>query len=509
MKQEDFIMKNKRYAAIYARQSVDRKDSVSIEAQIEDCRACCGENDIIITYSDKGFSGKNTERPQLKKLVHDIENGTISKVVTYKVDRISRNITDFYNLYELMKKHDCELVSFNDKFDTTTPMGRGMMGMLAVFAEMERENISLRIRDNYNYRIKDRRWASGSAPFGFENGTVDGKKTLIPVHDEIEAVKYIFHLYASEKNISIGKLQKKLLEAGITSKCSDKGFSKASITRILKNPVYTAADELLYMYYEKLHIQIVNSRDEWNGSSSAAIVGKNGRTINRQDKSGIKVYLTNVKPSVDIKTFLMVQDRLAENAAISRDNQPGSKLFELSGLLKCADCGMAVKIHAQPTLSCTGRVEKVCSTSFRGVRLETVRSNVAVQVQERINNFNKVAEEKNQQKKKIEKEIQCLQDQLMKLIEISKVSTKTADILANEMDGLQSKINDLQLRKKLNINSHDVARLRLKLQSFTDSEGRPLDYGSLSTEDRQTVLRALVSKIYLHKDGSTDIMWKE
>ena len=111
-------MKKDRYVAIYARQSVDKKDSVSIETQIDDCKSICEETDII-TYFDKGFSGKNTDRPQLQKLIYDIENGSISKVVVYKIDRISRNIIDFYNLYEIMKRNDCKLVSYNDNFDTS------------------------------------------------------------------------------------------------------------------------------------------------------------------------------------------------------------------------------------------------------------------------------------------------------------------------------------------------------------------------------------------------------
>ena len=409
-----------------------------------------------------------------------------------------------------MKQHDCELISFNDKFDTTTPMGRGMMGMLAVFAEMERDNISLRIKDNYNYRIKDRRWASGKAPFGFENGKIDGKTTLIPIKEEIDAVKKIFKLYATEKNISIGKLQDKLNELGVKGHQSEKGFARTTLTRILKNPVYVSANELIYKYYEKLHIQFVNDKEEWDGTTSCALVGKNNRTINADEKDGMKIYLTNVKPIIDAETFLIVQDRLSENSAISRDNEPNTNLMELSGLLKCAECGMAVKMQARPTLTCNGRNQKkICNVSFKGLKLEKVQNNVAEQVQERIDNFNKFVEDRHKQKKKTEKEIQELQEQLIRLIEISKFSTKTVDILAKEMDEIQTKINELQLKQKLNINSHDVVELRLKLKSIMDVDGAPLDYKALTTEDKQTVLRALVSKIYLHKDGNINIIWKD
>lgn len=498
-----------RYVAIYARQSVDKRDSVSIETQIDDCRKICEETNII-TYADKGFSGKNTDRPKLQKLIYDIENGSICKVIVYKIDRISRNITDFYSLYELMKKNDCELVSYNEKFDTSNSMGRAMMGILAVFAQMERENISTRIIDNYNFRIKDRRWASGKAPFGFKNGKVDGKTSLIPVEEEIEAVKVIFQLYATERNISLGKLQDKLNDMGIRGHQTEKGFSRTTLTRILKNPVYAPADKLIYKYYERLHIQFVNDKSEWNGETSAAIVGKNNRTLNADDKEGIKIYLTNVKPVIDSETFLIVQNRLAENSAISRDNEPNTNLMELAGLLKCAKCGMAVKMQTKPTLTCVGRNQKkICDVSFRGLKLDTVQDNVAVEVQKRLDNFDEYVKKKHNQKVETQKEISDLQEQMEKLIEISKYSTKSANILAKEIDDIQTRINTLQLQLNLNVDSHDLIEIRLKLKSILDVHGSTLNYNELDTLSKQTVLKTLVEKIYLNVDGTVEIVWKD
>ena len=132
-----------RQEAIYARQSVDKKDSVSIETQIDECKKHCSSASPRI-YQDKGYSGKNTERPDVQRLIKDIEAGIIEKVVVYKLDRISRNITDFYKLYEVMQSNNCQFVSHSEAFDTTSSMGRAMMGILAVFAQMERENVSVK-----------------------------------------------------------------------------------------------------------------------------------------------------------------------------------------------------------------------------------------------------------------------------------------------------------------------------------------------------------------------------
>ena len=114
--------------AIYARQSVDKKDSISIESQIEFCKYEL-KGGSYKEFKDKGYSGKNTERPQFQDLMRDIEKGLIRKVVVYKLDRISRSILDFANMMEQFQKYGVEFVSSTEKFDTSTPMGRAMLNI--------------------------------------------------------------------------------------------------------------------------------------------------------------------------------------------------------------------------------------------------------------------------------------------------------------------------------------------------------------------------------------------
>ena len=124
---------NNRIDAIYARQSIDKKDSISIESQIEFCKyelrgGSCRE------YQDKGYSGKNTDRPQFQMLVEDIKRGLIARVVVYKLDRISRSILDFANMMALFQEYNVEFISSTEKFDTSTPMGRAMLNICIVCA---------------------------------------------------------------------------------------------------------------------------------------------------------------------------------------------------------------------------------------------------------------------------------------------------------------------------------------------------------------------------------------
>ncbi len=124
--------------AIYARQSIDKKDSISIDTQIDLCRRFVGAEQDHRVYTDKGWSGKNIERPEFQRLLSDIKSGTITKLIVYKLDRISRSLHDFSNLMELFRQYNVEFASTVETFDTSTAIGRAMLGIIMVFAELER-----------------------------------------------------------------------------------------------------------------------------------------------------------------------------------------------------------------------------------------------------------------------------------------------------------------------------------------------------------------------------------
>ena len=146
--------------AIYVRQSKDKKDSLSIKGQIDLCRHECSHPESALIYEDKGFSGKNTDRPEFQRMMQDIKTGRngITKVIVYKLDRISRSILDFSNMMDTFGKLGVEFSSATEKFDTSTPMGRAMMFIASVFAQLEREVIAERIRDNMIELAKTGRW---------------------------------------------------------------------------------------------------------------------------------------------------------------------------------------------------------------------------------------------------------------------------------------------------------------------------------------------------------------
>ena len=127
-----------RYDALYGRQSVDKKDSISVESQLDFCKYET-HGQPYQTYTDKGFSGKNTNRPDFECMMRDIRAGRIKRVIVYKLNRISRSILDFANMMEVFQEYDVEFVSSTEKFDTSTPIGRAMLNICIVFAQLERE----------------------------------------------------------------------------------------------------------------------------------------------------------------------------------------------------------------------------------------------------------------------------------------------------------------------------------------------------------------------------------
>lgn len=203
--------------AIYARQSVDRADSISIESQIEFCQyEMRGEQYKV--YTDRGYSGKNTDRPAFAEMMNDIESGVIGKVVVYKLDRISRSILDFSNMMEQFGTHKVEFVSTTEKFDTSSPMGRAMLNICIVFAQLERETIQKRVADAYYSRSQKSFYMGGRVPYGFRliPTTIDGVKTsMYEINtEEAEQVRLIYELY-SKPECSYGDIIRYFQSHGI------------------------------------------------------------------------------------------------------------------------------------------------------------------------------------------------------------------------------------------------------------------------------------------------------
>jgi DNA invertase Pin-like site-specific DNA recombinase len=187
--------------AIYTRKSSEEgldMEFNSLDAQREACEAYIASQKaegwvcLRDRYDDGGFSGGTLERPALKDLIADIEDGLIDIVVVYKIDRLSRALMDFSKLVEIFDRHGVTFVSVTQSFNTTTSMGRLTLNILLSFAQFEREVIGERIRDKVAASRKKGIWMGGPVPLGYN--VKDRKLIVDPA--EAETVRTIFTLYA-------------------------------------------------------------------------------------------------------------------------------------------------------------------------------------------------------------------------------------------------------------------------------------------------------------------------
>ena len=230
----------KRRCAIYTRKSSEEgldMEFNSLDAQREACEAYIAsqraEGWVLVRdrYDDGGVSGGTLERPALKRLLADIEEGLVDVIVVYKIDRLSRALMDFAKLVEVFDRNNATFVSITQAFNTTTSMGRLTLNILLSFAQFEREVIGERIRDKVAASRKRGMWMGGFVPLGYD--VRDRKLVVNPA--EADLVRAVFSGFVETRSGTV--LLRRLREAGATTK-RGKPFTKTDIYRVLNNRVY-------------------------------------------------------------------------------------------------------------------------------------------------------------------------------------------------------------------------------------------------------------------------------
>jgi DNA invertase Pin-like site-specific DNA recombinase len=236
--------------AIYTRKSSEEgleQDFNSLDAQREACEAFIASQKregwtlVSEMYDDGGFSGATMERPAFKRLLSDVSTGKIDVVVVYKVDRLTRSLSDFAKMVDIFDKHAVSFVSVTQQFNTTSSMGRLTLNILLSFAQFEREVTGERIRDKIAASKKKGMWMGGQPSLGYD---VKDRK-LIVNNTEAETVRHIFRRYTELK--SVQGLKEDLDGAGIVSKvrvASDgsryggRPLSRGALYLMLQNRIY-------------------------------------------------------------------------------------------------------------------------------------------------------------------------------------------------------------------------------------------------------------------------------
>ncbi len=236
--------------AIYTRKSSEEgleQDFNSLDAQREACTAYIASQKhegwrlVPKPYDDGGISGGTLDRPGLQELIADIEAGKVDQIIVYKIDRLTRSLTDFAKLIERLDAAGASFVSVTQSFNTSTSMGRLTLNVLLSFAQFEREVTAERIRDKIAASKRKGLWMGGVVPIGYEaNG-----RTLEIVESEAKVVRQLYDLYLKSQNIRLVKERADRLGIKSAIRKSSKGICKGgqSMTRgqihhILTNPIY-------------------------------------------------------------------------------------------------------------------------------------------------------------------------------------------------------------------------------------------------------------------------------
>lgn len=533
-------IKDNRKFAIYSRKSKFTGKGESIENQIELCRQYIRlhnpdvrESDILI-YEDEGFSGGNTNRPKFKEMMSKIKANQIQAVVCYRLDRISRNVADFSLMYQVFDDMNVSFLSVSERYDTSTPSGRAMLSMCTVFAQMERETIAERIKDNMHELAKSGRWLGGTTPTGYKSTqivgsvTVDGKERkaykLDIVKAEAELVKGIFEKFLETNSLT--KTETYLLQKHIKTK-NGKDFTRFSIRSILANPVYMIADAQAWNYFESMGVEIYADKSDFDGKHGviaySKTIQKPGKANQIKDMNEWIIAVGKHEGLISGRDWVNAQASLKQNRSKSY-HKPRSNVALLSGLLFCGKCGDFMRPKLSQRLNKDGEqiYSYLCQTKEKSRRQNCDGKNpngneldrmVCEQIKLLSQNhsafikglatvkreFEASREDFNERLLHLQKEQQDNEKQINALVTALSKSDGTAafDYITNQInelhsknDGIKKQIADIEsVSNQYSYSDSEFEILKDLLVSFGKS------FDTMSVEQKRSALRTFIRRI--------------
>lgn len=346
--------------AIYSRKSKYSEKGESIDNQIQYCKSYAEmhlsniPDKQYIIYEDEGFSAATSVRPQFQKLLSDIRNQKIQLLMCYRLDRITRKVADFSSTLELLEQMGVGFISATENFDTSTPIGKAMIYIASVFAQLERETTAERVRDNMLALSRTGRWLGGLTPLGYSSKELiyldeefRERKLyqLIPKEKELETVTLLFHKYLEFKSLS--GVENYCLLNGIKSR-KGKYFNKSSLAQILANPTYCIGDIDSFNYFSSLGCSITCSKDSFDGTKGILCYNR----TSQQTKSLRKkrpfdewiIALGKHKGIISGAVYTEVQQYLKKNREKASPRKDTSAYALVSGKIRCGQCGSRLRI---------------------------------------------------------------------------------------------------------------------------------------------------------------------
>lgn len=506
--------------AIYSRKSKYTGKGDSIENQVQICKDYLSskynskELDCTI-FEDEGFSGENINRPKFQELISNIKDFDV--LICYRLYRISRTVADFSETLELLKSESCDFISVKEQFDTSTPMGRAMMYIASVFAQLERETIAERVKDNMVELAKNGRWSGGRTPLGYKSesttyiddeGNVRSSVKLVQDPEELELVKLIYITYLAEG--SLHKTEVWFTQNGIKS---SRGIllEKTSLKVILQNPVYVKSTPEVINYLKEDGWNVYGKADGVHGLLSynkTESISKNGKKTKRiQDKENWIAAMSNVEGIIDANTWLKVQKQFSKNKdTFPRLGKTNTAL--LTGKIRCKSCESYMKVqHGHKSIKtgetlfyyvCSMKVKskgQICNC--KNAKASEIENAVLTEIENMCNNREQfikkyVANAKKEEAKNssalkyknLEKDKQEKENQINNLVDKLSLDDSIYDILVGRIKVYKEELNKItneieQLNKEESKNDnlrYDIAYFKEMFEEGKNIKSQPWEY---------------------------------
>ena len=509
--------------AIYSRKSKYTGKGESIANQIELCKQYIklhfGNTEYAI-YEDEGFSGKNTDRPQFKAMMLEVDKANIEKIVCYRLDRISRNMSDFVKLIDLLNEKGVQFISVNEQFDTTVPMGKAMMYISSIFSQLERETIAERIRDNLMELAKTGRWLGGITPTGYRsvgiksigiNGKTKKAHRLEIVESEAEIIRLIYNRFMEKGSLS--QLEAYLVNRDIKTK-NNIYFSRFALKSILTNPVYAVADEDSFKYFKDY--DIFAEKSEFNGEYGVIAYNKTKQSKKRTKINPVEDWIIAVgghKGIISGYDWVKVQNILNENSNKAY-RKPRVNEALLGGIIYCS-CGsrMGPKMGRKGAFSYACRLKlksnkgKCQAENINGIKLDNYIVELIKSLEcDKISLIRELEKGKKHIKGKVESDTSALYRKLSNnKNEINSLVSKLADVKNSSAEKyIIERINTLDAEN--DAIGKEIAELE-KAESAKNAEKIKFDefkkkvmtfsacVDNMSFDEKRNTVKAIINKI--------------
>ena len=527
--------------AIYSRKSKFTGKGESIENQVEMCYDYIHKNmtevndtDISV-YEDEGFSAKNLERPQFQQMMKDLEKQHFDYIVVYRLDRISRNVSDFSGLVENLNSKNVSFICIKEQFDTSTPMGRAMMYIASVFAQLERETIAERVRDNMRMLAKTGRWLGGNTPLGYKSEKIvynsdDGKQRsyfILKPDENSEIVKLIFAKYLEFHSAT--KVVSYLINHDIKT-INGTDYSRVAIRDIVDNPCYCEITQQSYDYFQELGCQLYFDMSDVENKCGFSVYGR--KPILSNGKQNIHASTTEWIMSIGKHTPLISADDWLRVQSIRKVNtnktfyrKVHNKNSLLSGLLYCKQCGhkMRPKVNSRVRADGTHTFYYMCEYKDKTHRERCQMNNVDglaldklvcesvlsydiqgsllyEQLQNIKNNLSQNNGSQNNELINIDKQIQSIQSNIKNLLG-TLIKSNSDDAIYNyikeEINLQDEKLKQLQAQKEeLSKQYNNITDYQKQYEFIKDTlSSFKKSFENLSTIQKREYLRLVISRI--------------